>query len=1166
MLMTCERSMWLPAWAAALGLAAGSAPAQPCEPLWSDEFAPTGLNSFAWDLAVFDDGSARGPTVYVGGSFTKAGPFTLDRIAMLRDATWSPVGGGVDGSVFSLAPCQSCPDRGANLYVGGAFHRAGGETAHGVARWDGRSWSALGAGVDFGSLSFCEVLLVTGNLFEQGPQLYAGGYFDSAGGLPASNIARWDGEAWSALGGGLNGVVNALAVFDDGAGPALYAGGSFTMAGEVEAFNIARWDGATWSAVGGGVGGYSVDALEVFDDGSGASLFVGGSFLNAGGVEAVGIARWDGKSWSAVGGGVSGGYEWVAHLLVVDDGTGPALYAGGGFMAAGSTPANNIARWDGSAWTPLGDGVDLSVLGLAATGAGTPDAVLLAGGFFVTAGDAHAERVAAWNGAEWSAVTRPEPFPGEYAAVHDLEVFDDGLGTVPALYAGGRFDEAGSVETGAIARFDGRNWTSPDGGVGGLHAIVRAMEVFDDGSGHGLYVGGDFTFAGSGQVKANGIARWDGAQWSPLGGGVAGAAGVYALAASSSGFGGGPALYVGGAFVQVDSTPASLVARWDGRTWSALGSGIYLDDSLVLTLLVVDKPSAIGPALYAGGTFNQAGGVSARSIAKWDGESWSPLGEGVDGSVRALAVYDDGRGPALYAGGDFQTAGGIHAGGAARWDGVSWSSVGGVGAGEIYDLAVFEASADTSPALYAGGYFNVAGGADARSIARYNGGFWTPMGEGVGDYYPVVRAVTGFDDGLGDGPAVMIGGEFETAGGIPSPRIAKWIGCSSDELPPFTPCRYAVEVIDGPGCRQIGLNAINEAGTVAGGFNECSFGPARAFEWTPESGLDVLEMPPNVTASWAYGLNEAGVIVGSHTLNDDGELGSLAFRLAGNEVLNLGTLPGGKTSFALAINEPGDIVGFWSSTDYYNEAVAFVWRGRMVDLGPDLGTLRSSAVDINDQGQVTGWMGSSATSDGRAFLWQDGTVTNIGTVPGGLTGSGSAINNKAQVVVYGKVDFGGGWPYVTRTFIWHEGRWTDLGVLDGYDHCVGYGISDAGVVVGRCAVAGTSVGTAFVWRDGSMAELDDVIGWDSPVHVEYAQAVNSAGRIIGAGSGVGLVLTPIERAQGDIDGDCRVNHFDFGIMLFEWGEAGSPADLDGDAIVDINDLLTLLANWNDAGG
>ena len=100
--------------------------------------------------------------------------------------------------------------------------------------------------------------------------------------------------------------------------------------------------------------GTQVDALAVYDDGSGPALYVGGNFTRAGGLDAVGIAKWKGSSWSGLGNGYGAGYTSIHALTVFDDGTGPALYVGGGFFRqAAGVPVNNIARWDGS-WSALG--------------------------------------------------------------------------------------------------------------------------------------------------------------------------------------------------------------------------------------------------------------------------------------------------------------------------------------------------------------------------------------------------------------------------------------------------------------------------------------------------------------------------------------------------------------------------------------------------------------------------------------------------------------------------------------------------------------------------------------------------------------------------------------------------------------------------------------------
>ena len=84
--------------------------------------------------------------------------------------------------------------------------------------------------------------------------LYAGGGFDTAGGITVNNIARWDGAQWHSLGIGIEmgSVVEALAVGPDGS---LYTGGSFTTAGGVPANHIARWDGSLWYSLGSGMRG-----------------------------------------------------------------------------------------------------------------------------------------------------------------------------------------------------------------------------------------------------------------------------------------------------------------------------------------------------------------------------------------------------------------------------------------------------------------------------------------------------------------------------------------------------------------------------------------------------------------------------------------------------------------------------------------------------------------------------------------------------------------------------------------------------------------------------------------------------------------------------------------------------------------------------------------------
>src|SRR5262245_23508656 len=87
--------------------------------------------------------------------------------------------------------------------------------------------------------------------------------------------------------------------------------------------------------------------------------------------------------------------------------------------------------------------------------------------------------------------------------------------------------------------------------------------------------------------------------------------------------------------------------------------GLNGADNVVYAMAVFEDGS--GPALYVGGAFTAVGDTPASRIVKYDGATWTPLGTGVNDNVLALAVHDDGSGPALFAGGSFDMAGGAGA-------------------------------------------------------------------------------------------------------------------------------------------------------------------------------------------------------------------------------------------------------------------------------------------------------------------------------------------------------------------------------------------------------------------------------------------------------------------------------------------------------------------------
>jgi hypothetical protein len=161
-------------------------------------------------------------------------------------------------------------------------------------------------------------------------------------------------------------------------------------------------------------------------------------------------------------------------------------------------------------------------------------------------------------------------------------------------------------------------------------------------------------------------------------------------------------LVAGGNFSSAGGVSANNIARWNGMSWSALGSGVTGIVSALTTLPNGD--------LVAGGLFTSAGGVSANRIARWNGVSWSALGSGVTGGVNALATLPNGD---LIAAGEFTIAGGVSAKRIARWNGTSWSAL---GSGMNHFVLALTALPNSD--LLAGGYFTIVDGDLSAHVAQ----------------------------------------------------------------------------------------------------------------------------------------------------------------------------------------------------------------------------------------------------------------------------------------------------------------------------------------------------------------------------------------------------------------------------------------------------------------
>ena len=349
--------------------------------------------------------------------------------------------------------------------------------------------------------------------------ILVGGAFNRIGGLPAGEVGSRGLAAFlPALGnwslaspsGGLDGPASAIAT---GASGLIFVGGSeFDHAGGVAASNVASLNASTgaWNALGSGLDGpcYALALLP-----ERGLLFAGGAFTTAGGVAASRVASYSlaTGAWSALASGASGVNGLVYATLggVVLPGVAAGVAVAGGF----SLPAPTVTLWDPlqAAFDMPGSGLPLRIRGTLALAVGL-GADLLAGGDFVSPGACLASYSVARG--SWS------PLAGGGVSSSSLGAAVQALAMAPAgpaagsLFVGGVFNAAGGggsangssslTNISNIARFDGAQWADLAGGVtGGGGAGVLALLVAADGS---LVVAGDFSAAGG--TPASNIAIW----------------------------------------------------------------------------------------------------------------------------------------------------------------------------------------------------------------------------------------------------------------------------------------------------------------------------------------------------------------------------------------------------------------------------------------------------------------------------------------------------------------------------------------------------------------------------------------------------------------------------------------------------------------------------------
>lgn len=495
--------------------------------------------------------AVHGTSLVAGGSFSG----TIQRVLQWDGATWSQLGAGLSGN-----PATAMVSDGTTLYVTGwnTFSSGGSSLGSTVVTWNGATWSGIpGGAVNSFALAlhdgFPMATIHDGSAprphlwngaawqaFNQadvtpyayatdGSLLYAGGTIASpVGGAPTmlGGFCSFDGTAWTtvqqAWAPGMRGLQGSGGAWcaQEYAG-SLYVGGGFSWFGAedhlVASSRIARWDGTSWHPIGSTPHG--IWNMTVWEDSLVANM------------NGYVVRVWTGSAWRGLQANPWAPFDGDVMAITTHQGRVHAF----GPVTAEGVAVNGVTSWSGTAWEPVGAGVDPYYGAYCGTTWGTS---LVVAGDFTSAGGGPARRIAYWDGADWHPMGT-----GVNDEVWALTEF------AGDLVAGGYFTEAGGESVHAVARFDGAAW----------HAMgSRARDIQDFHVHNGrLYAAGAF-LDDLGQL-VRGAALWTGSEWLLLGSGVG--------PTHNSGYGAralgslGDDLYLIGVFNEANGHPARGFAK-----------------------------------------------------------------------------------------------------------------------------------------------------------------------------------------------------------------------------------------------------------------------------------------------------------------------------------------------------------------------------------------------------------------------------------------------------------------------------------------------------------------------------------------------------------------------------------------------------------------------------
>lgn len=522
---------------------------------------------------------------------------------------------------------------------------------------------------------------------------------------------------------GANDDVHTLSWWDpDGTGPMgehLVVGGSFTTIGTINDNGVALYDPATstWSSIGNCDGSIFSAAVALNGD-----LLVGGQFQSIDGVAAANIARFDGTTWSPLAIGIP---DPAAKVYTIEAHPNGDVFAGGEFQFTLPSGAvgTSMARFTNNAWETIGNLIG-NVFGSYVNDIVTlPSGDLVATGFFTRIGSQQIASIARWDGSAW------HPY-GSGLTINGYPGTGDGLAVDSAgdLIVAGSFAQIDGQVASTVARFNGTSWTSV-----GTPPSASKLALLQTANGE-LIIAGNLQVVPGLYTQA---VRYNGTSWVPLGlkGSTYGPYVPITIVELPSGD-----LLAG---TQDSSTGpnAGSLRRWTGSSWQPIATGTNGTIGAGLAMANGDY--------WVTGDFTSIAGTTADTSARKVQGAWQPLGPYIlEGSRVRLLEQPGNRALLVQANSNYLTSSVNY------WNSYQWSSLG-TFSGDVLAVAQTE-----NGDIYAGGSFNAQGFGTVNedALAVYSNYQWFSVDP---QFNGTVTAMTVLSDG-----SLVIGGDLSTTTGF----------------------------------------------------------------------------------------------------------------------------------------------------------------------------------------------------------------------------------------------------------------------------------------------------------------------------------------------------------------------------------------------------------------